>query len=160
MGVLEWRASVCPTTASSHLLKTCPWFWPCITSQPETEADCPAWPESLPDLCTYAKGFRHIEPTLAGNICYQSQETLRAGHISQKILKIMDTMIWLSKSVKQSEYRLHNISYLVRHEIFIFFVFSFQRVKYILDVFVHVYLGYYIVEDLIYILMIHEWPQS
>ena len=100
--------------------------------------------------------YSHVTSLLLLVTCYQSQETQRAGHISQKILKIMDTMIWLSKSVKQSEYRLHNTSYLVCHEMFIFFVFSFQRVKYILDVFVQVYLGYHIVEDLIHILMIHE----
>lgn len=35
-----------------------------------------------------------------------------------------------------------------------------RGLKYFSDVLVHIYLGYYIVENIICIPMIHEWPQS
>lgn len=146
---------------SSQLLRVCPWFWPCTTSQPETEAHCPAWTEFPPDSPTYAKGFRHIEPTLAGKHMlsesgntkswwYFPEDSEDSGH-NDLVKQRYETII-----VQTS---LMFPIYCVMKYLF-FFVFSFQRVKYILDVFVHVYLGYYIVEDLIYIFMIHEWPQS
>ena len=79
-GIMKWQshetpslltsgkgyAPICPHKVSSQLLRTCPWFWPWTTSQPETGAHCPAWTEFPPDSPTYAKGFRHIEPTLGG----------------------------------------------------------------------------------------------
>lgn len=127
MGVPEWHASVCP----HHSILTPTENVSLVLAVYHQPAWDRGWLSSLAWVSSWLMHLRqrlqalyaysHVTSLLLLVTCYQSQETQRAGHISQKILKIMDTMIWLSKSVKQSEYRLHNISYLVCHEMFIFF---------------------------------------